>query len=175
MNHTIDTDKGVRHNAFDMLYPLLKEFAGIAAVHYFEHLVAARLERYMEVRCKMTAIGDKGDYLIREQVGFARGNTNSELPFYTVQGAEQVDKSFAGTASEIAYIDSRQNNFLSPFGKRSSGRSDNIFDKRIARAPACKGDGAIGTEIIASVLYFEETARAVIAGIGRLKNILALG
>ena len=74
-HHTIHTNKRMRHHAANMLYPLGKELTCITSLHNLKYLITTRLQWDMEVRREVARLGNKLDYLIRQQIGFAGGDT----------------------------------------------------------------------------------------------------
>ena len=84
----IDTDEGVGHQLAHARYLIIKECRVVATVHQSQHLVAARLQRDMEMRHEGTAAGAELQHLVRQQVGFDAGDAVALDAFDLVQGTE---------------------------------------------------------------------------------------
>ena len=69
-------------------------------------------------------------------------------------------------SSEVANVYSCEDDFFCAVGGRSAGHLEGLFDGGATAESAGHGYGTVGAEIVAAVLYFEEGACAVAAGIG---------
>ena len=68
--------------------------------------------------------------------------------------------------AEGAGVDTGEDDLLGAGVGDAAGGAEGLLDGGGARASAGKGDGTIGAEIVAAVLYLEEGAGAVLAGVG---------
>ena len=102
--------------------------------------------------------------LIGQQIRLDAGNAIAFDALHTVQGTQQVNKGFARGATKVARVDPRDDNFLAPLRRHLLRLFHQRRDGAVARTPPGNGNGAIGTVIVAPVLYLEEIARAVTPG-----------
>ena len=113
------------------------------------------------MRHKATGMGYKLDNLIRQQIGLDRGYTVAFDSFHLLQRFHQVKESLSRCLAKITDIHSGQDNFFSAFG--GSLPMPALPWKQWFRYDSARGqrNGTIGTEVIATVLYFQEKARTV--------------
>ena len=81
------------------------------AVHDFQYFVRTGLQGDMEMRGKVTALGDKVNDFVAQQIGFAGRYTDTEITIYVIQCPQKVDKPFVGGAAEIANVYTGKDNF----------------------------------------------------------------
>ena len=63
--------------------------------------------------------------------------------------------------SKGAGVDAGEHHLLGSAVGYASGHAEGLFDGGGAGAAAGEGDGTVGAEIVAAILYLEECARAV--------------
>ena len=90
--------------------------------------------------------------LISQQVGFYGRNTETFDAFYLIKSLYQIKKSLSCCLAKITNIHTCQYNFLSTFGSRLAGLLHHRSNAAVTATSAGKGNGAIGTIIIAAVL-----------------------
>ena len=135
-------------------------------MHQPQHFVGARLQGDMEMRHEGSALRAELQDLIGEQVGFDAGDTVALDSLDVVQSAQQIKETLARRASEVADIYARDDDLLATLGSCLLRLSHQRRYRAVATAPAGKRYRAIGAEIVAAVLHFEEVARTVAAGTG---------
>ena len=85
----------------------------VPTVHQPQDLVAAALQRDMEMWHKRSAMGAIIDKRIVEKVGFETTDAKTPDAFNLIERPNQVDKTLTSSSSEVAYIHSGKYNFLS--------------------------------------------------------------
>ena len=175
-HHAVHADKRMGQHAADAVHPLAEKGRVVMAVHNAQHLVRAGLERDMEMRGNVCRPRHEVDNLPGQQIRLdtADAHTVGRIERKRVQRTQKVNESLACTAPEIAYINARQYNLLRALAKHGQRlRADRLHGGVAAPAPGI-GNGTIGAEIVATVLHLEETARAVVLGVGGQEDIIAL-
>ena len=84
------------------------------------------------MRREMGALCYEINDLVAKQVRFATADTDSEIAVYGVQSAKQVNKMLVGRTSEIAYIDSAEDQFFSTSLDGLCGLADDSSNRGIA-------------------------------------------
>ena len=113
-----------------------------------------------------TAGGDKLDRLVRDQVGLDGGDAITLNTFHLIERPDQVDETLVGRFSEIADVDACQDDLLASFCRYLAGLRHKALDGTVAAAAPGKGNGTIGAEIIATVLYLQEMTSTVVGRAG---------
>ena len=112
----------------------------------------------MEMRHETPGTGHVFYDFICQQIRLDGGYAVTLNAFHLVQRLHQVEESLTGRLAEVSDIDAGQYNFLSTFGSRLAGLLHHRSNAAITATSAGKGNGAIGTIIIAAVLHFQEEA-----------------
>ena len=167
----IHTNESPGHTLTNFSYPRGKMFPVVSPVHQTEHLIAACLQGQMKMRRKAGGSSHKLNDLVAEQIGFQRRNPETFNALDSIQSPQQVYEFFAVAFTEISYVYTGQNDFTTAFGSHFEGLPNDFFDADIATSASGKRNGAIGTKIIATVLYFQKITGAVSAGAGRTKTV----
>ena len=87
----------------------------ITAAHQFQHLIAAGLQRHMEMRHEATRRRHPIDNLIGEQIRLYRGNAVTLYSVNLVQSLYKVKERIISPLSEITYVHSGQHDLLATF------------------------------------------------------------
>ena len=138
-----------------------KQCCIIPAVHQFQHLITTALQRDMEMRHERTGVRTVVYQFIRQQVGFQTADTEPLDALHLIECLHQIQTRLTGCPTEITNVDTRQHDFLSPFLCRLFCLCHQRSDAGIAGEAASVWYRAIGTEIVAAILHFQEIARAV--------------
>ena len=125
----------------------------------------------MKMRCEMTAVRHKIDDLVGEQVRFTTRYSDSIVSVQLVESPQQVNKMFVRRTTEITDVDATENQFLRPTVQCLLRLLYERCDGGVSTLAARQRNGAIRAEIIASVLHFDEAARAVILAVRPVKII----
>ena len=173
----VHADKRVRHQAADPLHAAAKERRVVASAHQLEDGVAAALQRDMEVRHEAAAGGYELDDLIRDEVRLDGGNTVARNALDPIQRAEEIQKSLARGAPEVANIDAGEDDLPPAFARHPLGLRYEVGNAAIPTASARKRDGTERTEIVTAVLHLQKVARAIVrrAGGGESANAFRVG
>ena len=115
----------------------------------------------MEMRHETPGTGHVFYDFIRQQIRLDRGYAVTLNAFHIVQRFHQVEESLTGRFAEVSYIDTGQYYFLSTFGSCPAGLLHHRSNAAVTATSAGKGNGAIGTIIIATVLHFQEETGTV--------------
>lgn len=153
--------KGIGHHFLYLLYLRGKQGGIVTASHQLQHLVTARLQRYMEMRHETPGTGHVFYDFICQQIRLDGGYAVTLNAFHLVQRLHQVEESLTGRLAEVSDIDAGQYNFLSTFGSRLAGLLHHRSNAAVTATSAGKGNGAIGTIIIATILYFQKIASTI--------------
>ena len=159
-NH-IDSDKGIRHHFLDFLYFRGKKSRIITTAHQFQHFIATGLQRDMKMRHKSTGTGNELDDFISQQIGLDRRNAVTFDAFHLIQRFHQIKESLTGSLTKIADIHACQYDLFSAFGSSLPCLLHHRGNSTVTAASTGKRNGTIRTEIIASVLYFQEETSTV--------------
>ena len=128
----------------------------------------------MEMVGKTPGVRHKHHNLICQQIGLYAGNTVTLNAFHIVQFRQQIQERLTRMQSKSPRVHAGKHHL---FGARSgylpNGRH-RIGNGGAPRPPPCEGDGTIGAEIVAAVLYFEEYARPVAVRIRKLERFRLL-
>ena len=167
----IHADEGVGDVCPDFLYLLPEEPRVVVSVHEAQHLVAAALERDVEVRHESPAIGAEADDFFRQEVRFDAADAVALDAFHLVEGTKQVDEPLARRLSEVADVDACQHDFLASLACSLLSLPYERFDAPVAASSSGKGNGAVGAEVVAAVLHFKEEPSALPASTSRREII----
>ena len=113
------------------------------------------------MRHKAAGMRNELYYLISQQIRFYGRDTITFNTFYLVQRLHQVEESLSGALAEIANVNTGQHNLLSPFGCSLTRLFYHRGNRSVAAPSASKRNGAIGTIIIATILYFQKIASTI--------------
>ena len=112
-HHNVHADEGIGHAALNEFYLVSEKLLVITAMHQSEHLIAAALERNMEVGHKGTALCTEVDKLVREQVWLHAADAITLNALHAVKGFHQVEEALAGGLAEVADVNASEHNLLS--------------------------------------------------------------
>ena len=157
-------DEGVGHYPLDVLDASGEEPGVVAAAHEVQHFIAARLQGYVEVGREMFRCGDEVDDFVGQQVGLYRGDAVPVDAFDLFEFLDELKKGLARRLAEVADVHARQDNLVSSLACHAACLLHEVGDAAVAAAPTGKRYRAIGAEIVAAVLHFEEIAGAVAPG-----------
>ena len=137
--------------------------AGVAALHSFQHGVASGLQRQVEVRTQFLA-GFQALYLIAgESVSFKGAEPDAFNARY-LSGSYRVGGCVSDIFPVAAEVYSGEDYLAVSGGRRLLSLAGYFLRAAGAHAPSRSGDYAVGTESVAAVLYFDESAGAVEVG-----------
>ena len=163
-HHHIHADKCIRHHLLDSQYLIGKQLAVVMSVHQLQHRVAAALQGDMEMRHKRPTLLAAIVYqLVAQQVGLQAADTIAADALHLVQGLHQVEEALARGLAEVANVHARQHNLLATLCGSLLGLSHQRSYRWVATESAGVGNGAVGAEIVATILCLQEIARAVAA------------
>ena len=131
------------------------------AAHQAQHRVASTLQRNVEVRHKRTRAGAEVDNLIGEQVGLNRRDTVSLDSLHSIESTDKVDEALPRILAEVADVHPRNHNLLATLGSHLAGLGHKRLNRATAAASTRKRNSAIAAEVVATILYLQEIARAV--------------
>ena len=154
--HHIDTQEGIGHSGFDGEYLISKQLAVIMPMHQFQHCVTSALQRNMEMRHERTALCTIGYQLLTDQVGLQTADTIALNALNHIEPFHQVQKLLTSSLSEIADIHASQHNLLAALSCSLFSLFDQRLNRRVPAKPARVRYSTIGTEIVASILNFQE-------------------
>ena len=113
------------------------------------------------MRHKSTAPRAEINDFVGEQIGFYAADAVALDALYPVESLNQIEERFAGRATEVAYVNTRNDYLLASFSRSLFRLCHKRGDSRIARVATSKGYGAISAVVVASILHFEEETGAV--------------
>ena len=131
-HHHVHADEGIGHAVLNEFYLVSEELLVITAMHQSEHLIAAALERNMEVGHKGTALCTEVDKLVREQVWLHAADAITLDSLHAVKGFHQIEEALAGGLAEVADVNARENYLLSAFFSRLTRLTDERSDGGVA-------------------------------------------
>ncbi len=170
--HHVDADEGIGEERLDEFYLLPEQRRVVAAPHQLEHLVAARLQRNVEVRGKVPALrGQPPEQVVGQEVGLDASDAVTLNALHLVEGPTEVVECLARASSEVANIDSGQHDFLAALTDHLAGLFDELADVRIAASSARHRDGAVRAEVVAAVLHLEEMPCAVVGRAAGMESV----
>ena len=169
-NH-IDPNKGIGHNATNEFHLRTEKRSIVVTLHQFQHPIATALQRNVEVRHKSTTLATIVHNLIREQVGFDARNAIASNALHLVKCLHELEEILPGRASEVTNVHPGEHNFASACSSSIFSLRHHVGNSGIARQTACGGNGAIGAEIITSILHFEKIACALTSGTRRHESL----
>ena len=169
-NH-VHANKSVGHHLANLLYLVAEQGRVVLAVHEFQHLVAATLQGDVKMGHECTRLCTILDDFICQQVGLNARDAVAFNTFHPIECLHQVEEGLTRGASEIAYIDARDDNLLATLLYHFLGLLHQRGDTAIAAASTGNGDGTISTIIITSVLHLQEIASAVATRAARRKTL----
>ena len=97
--------KGIGHHFLYLLYLRGKQGGIVTASHQLQHLVTARLQRYMEMRHETPGTGHVFYDFICQQIRLDGGYAVTLNAFHLVQRLHQVEESLTGRLAEVSDID----------------------------------------------------------------------
>lgn len=159
--HDVGGDAGIGQKTLDELKFVGILAGGVSAVHQPEQFVAASLDGDMKVREEGAGVCHKVDDVVGDEVRFDAGDAIALDGFDTVQSLQQLSKRLAIGRTKRACIHARENNLFDTLGGHSLGLFDTIGNGGAARTATGERDGAIGAEIVATLLHLEKAAGAV--------------
>ena len=115
----------------------------------------------MKMRHKSTGTGNELDDFISQQIGLDRRNAVTFDAFHLIQRFHQIKESLTGSLTKIADIHACQYDLFSAFGSGLPCLLHHRGNSTVTAASTGKRNGTIRTEIIASVLYFQEETSTV--------------
>ena len=170
----VNADAGLGHAVHNVGESVAVKIGPVSAAHGAEHGVAAALEGDVEVRLEFHGVRHEIDQRGLEQVRFNRTDAvafnRREASVFLKRPAE-IEEGFPLSLAEVADVHPGQDDFPGPGRSSLPCLDEGGGNVRRAGTTPCEGNGAKGTEIIASVLHLEETARAVPAAHGGVKGI----
>ena len=131
-HHHVHTDEGIGHAVLYQLNLVSEKLLVITAMHESEHLVAAALERNVEVRHEGTALCTEADKLVREQIRLHAADAITLDALHAVKGFHQVEAALAGGLAEVANVNAREHYLLSALFSRLTRLADEGSDGGIA-------------------------------------------
>ena len=174
--HNVDADERIGHHFLYQLYLVGEQRAVITAVHKAQHFVRTTLQRYVEMGHERPAACTILNQFVVEQVGLYAAYAVTLYSLDAVECLNKVNETLVGGLAEVAYVDSGQHNLLSALGSGLSRLPYKRLYTGVTAESTRVWDGAIRTEIIATVLHLEEITRTVAARTARRKclNVLSL-
>ena len=157
----IHPDKGMRHHFLDLPYLVSEQGSVVPTAHELQHLVASALQRDVEVRHERTGAGHIVDDFIGKQVRFDGRDAITLNALYGIQRLDQIEERLAGGLPEIADVHTGNDNLLASFGHSLTGLCHQILYPPVTATATGKRNGAIGTEVVATILHLEEIAGTV--------------
>ena len=115
----------------------------------------------MEMRHELIGSNHKVDNLVREQIGFNRRNTETFDALQTIQVFDQCEEICVVQGAVITDVHSGENNFFGTGINCFLSLRNGLFDCCASASSASQRNRTECTEIIASILNFQECARAV--------------
>ena len=82
---------------------------------------------------------------------------------------------WGGRFSEIADVDARQDDLLASFSRYLAGLRHKALDGTVTAAAPGEGNGTIGAEIVAAILYLQEMTSTVVGRAGGREGPDVLG
>ena len=174
-HHHIHTDEGIGHLLLDFPNLVGKERTVIMTVHQPEHLIAATLQGNMEMGHEMGTKGTIVDEFIGEQVGFKTADTITFNTLNPVECLHQVEERLTRRLPEVADVHTGEHNLLPPRFHRLFCLLHQRSNRRVAAKATGKRNGAIGAEIVTSVLYLQEETCTVASRTAGSKGCYLLG
>ena len=144
------------HSRSDILYLVRERLGVVASSHLFQYGVGAGLERYVEMGEEFRAGSYPVHDLFCKKVGLDGGYPVSFYSVHFVQSPDKVEESLSGRLSEISGVHTCQNYFPDSEGRYFPGLCHCLRYRDASAFPPCIRDCAVGTFIVASVLYLQE-------------------
>ena len=101
------------------------------------------------------------DDFIGEQVRLDGRDTVTLDAFHPVERFHQIEERLSGGLAKVADVHPRNDNLLASFFSCLTGLCHNVLDTSVTATSAGKRDGAIGTEVIATILHLQEITGTV--------------
>ena len=117
----------------------------------------------MEVWHEGAAMGAEFYKFVAEQVRLHTADAVTFDTLHSVEGTHEIDELLVGGLAEVAYVHTCNHNFLAAFRRCLLSLFHKGSNSGIARQTACVGYGAVGAEVVTTVLHLEEIACAVAA------------
>ena len=156
--------EGIGHKFQNALHLAAEQCRVVLSAHQAQHLIASALQGNVEVRHKGTALCTELQHLVGEQVGLYAGYAVSLYTLYCIQGLQQVQETLSRGLAEVSDIHSGDDYLLCTSHGCLAGLGNQQLYTAVARASTCKGYGAVGAIIVATILNLKEIARPVSAG-----------
>ena len=160
-HHHVHADEGIGHLLLDEHHLVGEERLVVAAVHQLQHLIAATLQRDVEVGHEGTAPGTISYQFIIAEIRLQTRDAVTPNALHLVQSLHQVEEILVGGLSEVADVHAGEHYFLATLSCSLLRLLHEGGDGGIARVAAGEGNRAIGAIIVAAVLHLQEVARAV--------------
>ena len=157
----VHADEGIGEEPADGMNLFGKEVAGVPPAHEAEHVVAAGLEGNVEVGHEVAGRSDESNDVVRQEIGFYGRDSVTGDVVQLVQFAEEGEEVLAGMPAEVSGIDPREDDFADALRCGFLHSLENLGDRGGTAGASGVWDGAVGAEVVAAVLYFEETPGAV--------------
>ena len=161
------------HLFADICYFVGEKFRCILTADVLQNRVAAALKRNMEMWQELGAGSYPVHDVVGQQVRLDGRNPVSLNALHIVERFQQIQETLPGLAAEVASVDAGEHDFLHArccyFLSFAYG-----FVNADATAPStCVWHSAVGAEVVASVLHFQERPRALLAaGVCRERFLL---
>ena len=115
----------------------------------------------MEMGHESTALSTEVDEFVAQQIGFQTADAIAANTLYLVECLHQINELLACGLSEITDIHTRQHNLFTALERCLLSLSHQRRYAGIATEPTGIGNGAVGAEIVTTILHLQEIARAI--------------
>lgn len=119
----------------------------------------------MEVGHELGGGGGVADDVVGEEVWLDGGDAVTLHALDVFESLDEPEERLALMSPEVAYVDAGEDNLLGAIGCGTLGELDGLGYCRATAEATRHGDGAVGAEIVAPVLDFQEGAGAVATGV----------
>ncbi len=128
-HNQVDTYKRIRHHPAYMLDLAAEKRRVVASAHQAQHLVAAVLQRDMEMWHEALRSAHEVNQFISKQIRFDRGNAIALYSFDFIKSLAQIKESLTGATPEVADINTGDDNFLATLGCHIAGLGDYLLNR----------------------------------------------
>ena len=163
-HHHIHTDERIRHHLLDHIDLMRKQGRVVTTVHQLQYRIRSALKRDMEMWHKGTTLCTIRYQVIFQQIGFQTADAVAGHTLHLIQRLYKIEETLTRRSTEITNIHTCKHNFLTTLTHSLFRLLNKRGNRRISTESTGIGNRAIGTEIAATILYFQEISRAVSPG-----------
>lgn len=156
----------------DFRYAIGIQFALVAPLHAAEEFIASALQGNVEVGHEVLGVGYETNGFVFKEIGLDGTNPEALKAGHLVEGLNKVEEGMVMAFiavlafAVVANIHPGEDDLADALLGNFPGIGQDIVEAIAAGDTARLGNGAVGAFVVATVLYFEESAGAIAQGVG---------